>query len=218
MGTEICPYGGGPQPASVIIEFQSSSAGCRIRRKYMKSVRGPVAGLDVHKKSVVVVVVDSAEPDRDCADDIFSTTHFGLKELAVFLREHKVVEVAMIRRAEGSYRNTTPIPGRSISPQVAAALLIKLRTELSSHQADIIARLKQQCPDFAVMRKLVLGFRTILRVGKVSTLHGWMEQARQSGIHALVRFVRTLKQDLAAVEAALSQPWSSGPWKGRSIG
>jgi hypothetical protein len=45
------------------------------------------------------------------------------------------------------------------------------------------------------MRKLVLGFRTILRAGKPATLHRWMEQARKTGIPSLVRFVRILKQD-----------------------
>jgi len=33
--------------------------------------------------------------------------------------------------------------------------------------------LKRQCPSFAVMRKLVFGFRAILRGGKVTTLHRW---------------------------------------------
>src|SRR5271168_3784472 len=37
----------------------------------------------------------------------------------------------------------------------------------------------RQCPGFAVMRKLVLSFRAILRGGKVTTLHRWMEEARK---------------------------------------
>jgi transposase len=64
------------------------------------------------------------------------------------------------------------------------------------------------------MRKLVLGFRTILRRGKLAALHRWMEQARKTGIYSLVRFVRTLKQDLNAVESAVSTPWSNGPVEG----
>ena len=107
------------------------------------------------------------------------------------------------------------VPGRAISPQVAAALLSKLPTELSSRQADIVARLKQQCPGFAAMRRLVMGFRTILRTGTVSTLRRWMRRAMNTGIHAMVRFVRTLKQDMKAVEAAVSQPWSNGPVEGQ---
>jgi hypothetical protein len=41
---------------------------------------------------------------------------------------------------------------------VAAALLSKVRTELTSRQAQIVDLLKRQCPGFAEMRKLVLGF------------------------------------------------------------
>ena len=57
--------------------------------------------------------------------------------------------------------------------------------------------------------------KKILRGGKVTTLHRWMEQARKTGIHSLVHFVRTLKQDLSAVEAAVSEPWSNGPVEGQ---
>jgi transposase len=104
---------------------------------------------------------------------------------------------------------------RQLSPQVAAALLSKVRTELTSQQAQIVDTLKRQCPGFAVMRKLVFSFRAILRGGKVTTLHRWMEAARKTGIHSLVRFVRTLKQDLSAVESAVREPWSNGPVEGQ---
>jgi transposase len=43
----------------------------------------------------------------------------------------------------------------------------------------------------------------------------WMKQALNTGIHAMVRFVRTLKQDIEAVEAAVSQPWSNGLVEGQ---
>jgi transposase len=103
---------------------------------------------------------------------------------------------------------------RQISPQVAAALLSKIRAELTPQQAGIVDTLKQQCPGFAQMRELVLGFRTILRLGKLATLQRWMQRALKTGIHALQRFVRTLKQDLSAVEAAVTKPWSNGPVEG----
>ena len=41
------------------------------------------------------------------------------------------------------------------------------------------------------------------------------EAALNTGIHAMVRFVRTLQQDIEAVEAAVSQPWSNGPVEGQ---
>jgi hypothetical protein len=99
-----------------------------------------------------------------------------------------------------------PIPltpaARQLSPQVAAALLAKFRTDLTPQQEEIVDAFKAQCPEFGVMRDLVLSFRCLFRAGKVAELHSWMERAQSTGIHAITRFVRTLKQDLSAVEAA----------------
>ena len=120
------------------------------------------------------------------------------------------------RQAEAPQLDATPSPAaRQISPQVAAALLSKIRAELTLKQGEIVDTLKEQCPGFAAMRELVLGFRTILRVGKLATLQSWMGRAQKTGIHALDRFVRTLKQDLRAVEAAVTEPWSNGPVEGQ---
>jgi transposase len=41
-----------------------------------------------------------------------------------------------------------------------------------------------------------------------------MKRAQNTGIHAMTQFVRTLKQDLGAVEAAVTEPWSNGPVEG----
>lgn len=65
------------------------------------------------------------------------------------------------------------------------------------------------------MRSLALSFGTVLQRGKVATLHRWMEAASKTGIQAMERFVRTLRQDLGAVEAAVREPWSNGPVEGQ---
>jgi hypothetical protein len=103
---------------------------------------------------------------------------------------------------------------KSLIQSVSAVLLSKFRTDLTHAQAEIVDAFKQQCPDFAVMRKLVLNFRSLLRVGKLAALRRWMKRAQKTGIHALTRFVRTLQQDLRAVEAAVTEPWSNGPVEG----
>lgn len=110
---------------------------------------------------------------------------------------------------------TSQPPTRQISPQVAAALLSKPRADLAARQAEIVDMLKEQCPGFAVMRKLSFRFRSTLCRGKVTTLHRWLEEARRTGIHPLERFVRTVKQDLSAVESAVAEKWSNGPVEGQ---
>jgi transposase len=103
---------------------------------------------------------------------------------------------------------------RQISPLVAAALLGKLRTQMTVEQENTVDALKKTCPGYAVMRSLVMSFRTILRTGKIKTLHAWMNKATASGIYKMQRFVRALKQDQSAVEAAVDQTWSNGPVEG----
>jgi transposase len=103
---------------------------------------------------------------------------------------------------------------RQISPLVAAALLAKLRSEMTTEQQNTVDALKKACPGYAVMRSLVMSFRTILRTGKIKTLHAWMNKASASSIYKMQRFVRTLKQDQSAVDAAVEQSWSNGPVEG----
>src|SRR5271169_5376894 len=59
---------------------------------------------------------------------------------------------------------------RQISPLVAAALLGKLRLQMTTEQENTVDALKKACPGYAVMRSLVMSFRTILRTGKIKTL------------------------------------------------
>jgi hypothetical protein len=106
------------------------------------------------------------------------------------------------------------VPVRHVSPQIAAALLSQPRALLSARQTETVEVLKQQCPGFTLMRRLVLSFRAILRHGKVATLRRWMTRADASNIHALQRFVWKLRQDLAAVEGAVTERWSNGPVEG----
>jgi hypothetical protein len=64
----------------------------------MQTLNGTVAGLDVH--TVVVVLLQSSQPDEDLATGIFGTTQCGLKELATFLRQHGTTHVAMESTAQ----------------------------------------------------------------------------------------------------------------------
>lgn len=52
---------------------------------------------------------------------------------------------------------------------------------------------------------------------KLSAINRWLEEARQTGIHSLGRVVRTVKQDLSAVESACRGNGASCRWKVSSI-
>jgi hypothetical protein len=76
--------------------------------------------------------------------------------------------------------------------------------------------LKEQYPSFAVMRKLSFGFRIILSQGQSGDPASLVGASQKTGLHSLERFVRTVKQDLRAVESAVTQSWSNDRWKVRS--
>ena len=66
----------------------------------MSLLSGIVAGIDVHKTFLVVVVVDSQRPNELRESRKFGTTFHSLRELEQFLLEHGVREVAMESTAQ----------------------------------------------------------------------------------------------------------------------
>lgn len=102
---------------------------------------------------------------------------------------------------------------RHVSPQEAAAALSKPKPMLNERQSKIVEFL-QRTPDFATMRHLILSFRSILCHGTVSSLKRWIEEAEQTGIAAIGKFVRQLKRDREAVGHAVEYRWSNGPVEG----
>ncbi len=57
-------------------------------------------------------------------------------------------------------------------------------------------------------------FAAMVRERSGSKLDGWLERASASGIPTVRNFAASLHQDYAAVQAAVSLPWSNGPTEG----
>jgi transposase len=57
-------------------------------------------------------------------------------------------------------------------------------------------------------------FLALVRERRGDALAAWMTEAAASGIEALARFAQGLQEDLAAVTAGLTLPWSNGPVEG----
>jgi len=108
-----------------------------------------------------------------------------------------------------------PTTGWLISPIVAAALCIKPRASLTLEQATKIEALKSASADFVVMRRLAMRFRGLFRSKSAAKLDPWLDDAQKSGLYAMQRFVRTLRQDIDAVRNALTECWSNGQTEGQ---
>lgn len=66
----------------------------------MNSQNNVVAGIDVHKRILVVVLLQGSSPDHDHATARFGASHQGRQELLEFLRFHHVNHVAMESTAQ----------------------------------------------------------------------------------------------------------------------
>jgi transposase len=75
--------------------------------------------------------------------------------------------------------------------------------------------LKRSSSDFATMRHLAMRFRGILRGRDSGKLDAWLDDARDSGIHCLRQFALKARQDLAAVQSAVTERWSNGQTEGQ---
>ena len=54
----------------------------------------------------------------------------------------------------------------------------------------------------------------MIRERQASSLDGWMQEARASGVKELQSFVAGIKRDYDAVKAGLRLKWSQGPVEG----
>jgi transposase len=58
-------------------------------------------------------------------------------------------------------------------------------------------------------------FLALVRERRGYELEAWIRETIRSGNEALARFARGLQEDLAAVTAGLTLPWSQGPVEGQ---
>jgi transposase len=79
------------------------------------------------------------------------------------------------------------------------ALCIKRRPLLTAAQTTKVDILKGSSLDFAAMRHSAMRSRGLLRGGRRAKLKRWLDDARHSGIYAMQRFARRVRQDIGAV-------------------
>ena len=62
---------------------------------------------------------------------------------------------------------------------------------------------------------LAMRFRGIFRSRDIGKLDVWLDDTQASGIYTIGRFVRTLRQDIAAVRNVITEIWSNGQVEGQ---
>lgn len=104
------------------------------------------------------------------------------------------------------------------TPKMGVGMFVRRPEKLEDLDVGRLALLEAEVPVSKRLYTLVQGFAGLFRDHEgnvVERFEAWMVEARVSGIVELVRFVRGVERDRAAVLAGLRLPWSNGQVEGQ---
>jgi transposase len=122
--------------------------------------------------------------------------------------------------APGQRRSTRPLPTvtegprRLLTPRRATWLVLRPSERLTTQDHHQLVQLTEQSPELAEAVALAQDFASLVRQRQPAQLEPWLTRAAQSTLPPFRRFARGLRADLAAVQAAVTLPWSQGPIEG----
>lgn len=79
----------------------------------------------------------------------------------------------------------------------------------------MVARLSAQSPALAAVVALAQDFAGLIRRRQPAQLDPWLIRAATSALAPFQRFAKGLRAAMAAVQAAVTLPWSQGPIEGQ---
>ena len=93
--------------------------------------------------------------------------------------------------------------------------LLQSPEDLKPEQQIFLKQFIDLCPEALKIQELGQKFRAMIREQLETNFDDWMEAGKESGIKELENFVKGIKQDQAAVKAALKFKWSQGQVEGQ---
>ena len=126
----------------------------------------------------------------------------------------RVVSEWTIRRRRADLMQMRGVQ-KAPSARTLARLMGTGRDHLTKADTVLVAAVEAGVPGLAHARSLVERFQTMIRTKAATSLDGWIEHAKASLIAPLARGVA---KDIAAIRAAIMEPWSTAKPRVRSPG
>jgi transposase len=119
------------------------------------------------------------------------------------------------RRSDQPLPAVTEAPWRPLTPRRATGLVLRPSDRSTDEDHHQLAQLTAQAPALAEAVALAQDFAGLVRQRQPTRLEPWLARAAQSALPPFRRFAKGLRADLAAVQAAVTLPWSQGPIEGQ---
>ncbi|MFI7406040.1 ISL3 family transposase [Streptomyces sp. NPDC049541] len=107
-----------------------------------------------------------------------------------------------------------PIRADIPSPRKITSWIMRPRETLTESQDERLLQVRLVCPDISRACDLARAFADLVRHRRGFLLMEWIRQAEQEAPKPMKGFAGFLRQDLDAVTAGLTLPWSSGAVEG----
>jgi transposase len=132
--------------------------------------------------------------------------------------------VSRMRRAQGlalqQRHSDQPLPmvtagtPRPLTPRRATWLVLRAPEQCTGEDHRLLEQLTAHSPALAEAVALAQDFAGLIRRRQPARLEPWLRRAATSAIMPFRRFATGLRADMAAVQAAVTLPWSQGPVEG----
>jgi transposase len=123
--------------------------------------------------------------------------------------------------APGQRRSDRPLPAvaeaprRLLTPRRATGRVLRPPERSTAQDRHLLAQPTEQSPELAEAVTLAQDFAGLVRQRQPTRLEPWLARAATSALPPFRRFAKGLRADMAAVQAAVTLPWSQGPIEGQ---
>ena len=137
--------------------------------------------------------------------------------VALYVRRMRPAQQLARRQRRSAQPLPTVVEGsrRPLTPRRATWLVLRPSERSTEQDRYQLAQLTQQAPELTEAVALAQDFASLVRQRQPAQLEPWLARAAQSTLLPFRRFAKGLRADLAAVQAAVTLPWSQGPIEGQ---
>ncbi|MET9323310.1 transposase [Streptomyces sp. NPDC003038] len=119
----------------------------------------------------------------------------------------------VVNRYVTTIREGVAVPARSVTPgprDITSWIMRPPQETLNTSDVAQLEAVRSACPEIALACDLAREFTDILRQRQGHLLRDWIQKAELGGPDAIGIFADSIRQDLHAVTAGLTLPYSSG--------